>query len=65
MKNMYDIRTLLKKYGIFIYTGNKLGDLELMEYEIRDLYNAKMIPLVEFQQAILIIKREASLLQKM
>ncbi|PXW86492.1 uncharacterized protein DUF910 [Pseudogracilibacillus auburnensis] len=36
-----------------------------MEYEIRDLYNAKMIPLVEFQQAILIIKREASLLHKM
>lgn len=55
---MYDIRKLLKRYGVFIYTGDRLGDLDLMEGEIRDLYDAKIVDLLTFQQAILILKKE-------
>ena len=58
VETMYDLRQLLKKYGIFIYTGTRLGDLEMMELEIRELYNLKMIKMKEFQQAILLIRNE-------
>ena len=41
MKSMIDIIDLLKQYGTFIYTGDRLGDLMLMEDEIRELYKSK------------------------
>ncbi|NAP01271.1 DUF910 family protein [Halomonas sp. MG34] len=31
MKTIYDVQQLLKRYGSFVYTGDRLGDLELME----------------------------------
>ena len=58
VKSMYDLRQLLKKYGIFIYTGNRMGDLEMMELEIRDLYDLKMISIKEYQQSLLLIRNE-------
>lgn len=64
MKTIYDVRQLLKRYGVFIYTGNRLGDIELMEYEIRDLYKMKILSIQEYQLAILIIRNERSDLSK-
>ncbi|MDV2683190.1 YqgQ family protein [Alkalihalophilus sp. As8PL] len=61
MKTLFDVMQLLKKYGIFIYTGERAVDLELMEEEIRELYQMKMIEAEKFQQALLIIKHEAKL----
>lgn len=43
MKSMYDIQQLLKTYGIFIYTGDRTGDLQLMDIEINELYKAHML----------------------
>lgn len=60
MRTMLDVRTLLKQYGIFIYTGNRVGDADLMELEIRELYTSKLINQEEFMQAMLILKREIS-----
>ncbi|WP_100372455.1 YqgQ family protein [Bacillus sp. FJAT-45037] len=61
MKTLFDVMQLLKKYGIFIYTRERAVDLELMEEEIRELHQMKMIETITFQQAILIIKHEANL----
>ena len=58
MKNMIDVYTLLKQYGTYIYTGNRIGDLELIEDEIKELYKSKMIEPSQFQSAILIIRHE-------
>jgi len=58
METILDIRNLLKRYGIFIYTGNRMGDLELMEEEIRQLYDSNIIDQKTFQLALLILKRE-------
>ncbi|MEI3606817.1 YqgQ family protein [Pseudogracilibacillus sp. SE30717A] len=60
MKTVYDVRTILKRFGIFIYTGNRIADLELMQTEIRDLYNAHIIDIKMYQQAILVLKSEIS-----
>ncbi len=58
MKSMIDVRRLLKQFGIFIYIGNRIADLQLMEEEIRELYSMQLIDVQQFQQAILIIRKE-------
>jgi uncharacterized protein YqgQ len=58
MKNMIDVYELLKQFGTFIYTGNRIGDLELIEDEIKELYKSKMIEPTQFQSALLIIRHE-------
>ncbi|WEG18072.1 YqgQ family protein [Alkalihalophilus pseudofirmus] len=58
MNTLFDVMQLLKKYGIFIYTGERAVDLELMEEEVRELYEMKMIEAEKFQKALLLIRRE-------
>lgn len=55
---MIDVYALLKRFGTYIYTGNRIGDLELFEDELKELYRSKMIDSKEFQSAILIIRHE-------
>lgn len=59
MQNIHDVRKLLMKFGTFIYTTDRLGDLELMMMEINELYEWKFISSQEFQQALLLIKKES------
>jgi len=58
METVFDVRQLLKRFGTFIYTGDRLADLELMEDEIRELYREELIEAREYQNAMLILKRE-------
>lgn len=60
MKNLYDVMQLLKKYGTYIYTKDRLSDAMLMEDEVRELYNAGVLDLKDFQMAILILRQEAA-----
>jgi len=64
MKSMKDIYDLLKQYGTFIYTRDRLGDVLLMEDEIRELYKAKVLEPRDFQSAMLILRQEASKLER-
>ncbi|CAM5204308.1 putative protein YqgQ OS=Ureibacillus acetophenoni OX=614649 GN=SAMN05877842_102165 PE=4 SV=1 [Ureibacillus acetophenoni] len=64
MKSMIDIYDLLKKFGTFIYTGDRLGDLMLIEDEIRELYKSQVLDVKDFQTAILIIRQEQTKLEK-
>ncbi|WP_039233812.1 YqgQ family protein [Bacillus thermotolerans] len=61
MNTMWDVQQLLKRFGIFVYVGNRLADLELMEREIRDLYELQLIDVKDFQLAILVLRREQQL----
>ena len=61
MKDIYD---LLKQYGTFIYTRDRLGDILLMEDEIRELYKAKVLEPRDFQGAMIILRQEASRIEK-
>ena len=58
MKSMVDVYTLLKNFGTYIYTRDRVGDLALIEEEIKELYNARMIEQKEFQTALLLIRQE-------
>ncbi|WP_152656218.1 YqgQ family protein [Oceanobacillus sp. CFH 90083] len=58
MQSIYEVRKLLMKFGTLIYTTDRLGDLELMIMEINELYEWKMIDAQQFQQAVLLLKKE-------
>ena len=58
MQSILDIIGLLKNYGIYIYTRDRIGDLHLMEDEIKELYKAKFIDIKDYQMAMLILRQE-------
>ena len=58
MKSMIDIYDILKQFGIYIYTGDRLGDLGLIEDEVKELYKSRMIETKDYQTALLIIRQE-------
>ncbi|OIJ16084.1 hypothetical protein BKP35_03640 [Anaerobacillus arseniciselenatis] len=64
MNSIYDLRQFLQKCGAFVYTGDRLGDLELFEIELKQLYEWNMIDVKTFQQGMLIIKKEISDVKK-
>ncbi|MEG0386392.1 MAG: YqgQ family protein [Solibacillus sp.] len=58
MKSMLDIIELLKTYGIYIYTRDRIGDLHLMEDEVKELYKSQFIDVKDFQMAMLVLRQE-------
>ncbi|RWZ60078.1 DUF910 family protein [Halobacillus fulvus] len=58
MKTIYDIQQFLKKFGTFIYIGDRLAELELMEEEIRELYQSQCMSQEDFQMALLLLRSE-------
>ena len=58
MESMLDIIAVLKQYGIYIYTQDRIGDLHLMEDEMKELYKAKFIETKDYQMAMLILRQE-------
>ncbi|MFV9511310.1 YqgQ family protein [Tepidibacillus sp. LV47] len=51
------VRDLLKQFGTFIYTENQLDDLVLMELELQDLYEYKMIMDEDYLKAKMILSK--------
>ncbi|SHN11904.1 YqgQ family protein [Gracilibacillus kekensis] len=58
MESIYDLQKLLLKFGTVIYIGDRSADLDLMEEEINELYQVKMITKDDFIKSRLLIKRE-------
>ncbi|MBS4194683.1 YqgQ family protein [Lederbergia citri] len=58
MNSVYDVQQLLKKFGIFVYMGERLLDLELMISEIKDLYYSSLINKDELHKALSILRNE-------
>ncbi|MDN7144364.1 YqgQ family protein [Liquorilactobacillus mali] len=58
MKTLYDVQQLLKKFGVFVYVGKRLWDIELMALELDNLYRAGVIDKQTFLNAKLILTRE-------
>ncbi|TCS82443.1 YqgQ family protein [Tepidibacillus fermentans] len=58
------VRDLLKQFGTFIYTGNQLDDLVLMELELQDLYEYKMVSDEDYMKTKLILSKAKRELEK-
>ncbi|GGH97871.1 MULTISPECIES: YqgQ family protein [Mammaliicoccus] len=57
MENLYDVQQLLKKFGYIIYFKNEEDRLEMMEQEIKSMYQSMLIDKDTFLQARLIINQ--------
>ncbi len=63
MKSVYEIQQYLKRFGTIIYVGDRIGNLELMEAEIKELYQSQIMEPQEYQTAILILRHEIQMLK--
>ncbi|KAF0994508.1 hypothetical protein BJQ97_01150 [Geobacillus sp. TFV-3] len=61
MKTVYDVQQLLKRFGTIIYVGDRLADLELMEEEVKELYQSQLIDAKQLQAALFILRHEAQM----
>ncbi|MGT2948829.1 YqgQ family protein [Streptococcus devriesei] len=58
MKTLYDVQQLLKQFGIYVYLGKRLYDIEMMKIELERLYENGLISKNDYLQAELILRRE-------
>ena len=58
MKVLFDVQNLLKKFGIYVYIGNRLYDIEVMKIELQRLYDNGLISRDDYLKAELILRRE-------
>ena len=58
MLSIYDIQQLLKKFGTFIYMGDRIADLQLMQDELRELNQSQLIDSQDYQTALFLLKQE-------
>ncbi|WP_046173831.1 YqgQ family protein [Domibacillus indicus] len=61
MKTIFDVQQLLKRYGVFVYIGNRVADLQLMELELKELYQSQLVELEDFQMALLLLRRQIAI----
>ncbi|MBF0715223.1 YqgQ family protein [Gemelliphila palaticanis] len=62
MNTFYDVQELLKSFNIIIYMKDRKYMLQLVEFEIRELYRLKLINQDSFLRAISILKSEFKLI---
>ena len=60
MKNLLDIIKLLKRFGVYVYTGSRKDDIDLMASEVKDLYDNGLLMKEDYLKAVLILRHEAS-----
>ena len=58
MKTLYDVQQLLKRFGIYVYIGKRLYDIEVMKLELEKLYENGLIDKTDCLTAELILRRE-------
>lgn len=49
---------LMRRFGTFIYTGNKIDDIDLIRDEVKELYEGGLILQEDYLQVILILREE-------
>ncbi|HFU9799918.1 TPA: YqgQ family protein [Streptococcus agalactiae] len=58
MKVLFDVQNLLKKFGVYVYIGKRLYDIEVMKIELQRLYDNGLISRDDYLKAELILRRE-------
>ena len=58
MKTLYDVQQLLKQFGIVVYLGKRLYDIEMMKIELEALYQNALIDKENYLIAEIILRRE-------
>ncbi len=60
LKEYWDVIRLMKRFGAYIYTGDRRADILLMQSELKDLYDDGLIMKEDYISASLLIRNELS-----
>lgn len=60
MNDYFGVLQLLKRFGVYVYIGNKKDDIAMAESEVRDLYDNGLLLKEDYLKALLILRQEAS-----
>lgn len=58
MKTLYDVQQFLKNFGIIIYMGKRLYDIEMMKIELEWIYDAGLMDKLDYLEAEAVLRRE-------
>ena len=58
MKTLYDVQQLLKQFGVVVYLGKRLYDIEMMKIELEALQKNALIDKENYLIAEMILRRE-------
>ncbi|PWG01000.1 YqgQ family protein [Levilactobacillus bambusae] len=58
MKTLYDVQQLLKQFGIYVYLGKRMWDIEVMALELDHLHQARVIDDKTFARAKIVLTHE-------
>lgn len=58
MESLYDVQQLFKQFGIYIYVGARIYDIELMMIELKNIYDGHLIDKETYLSARMILQRE-------
>ncbi|WNZ88784.1 YqgQ family protein [Streptococcus iniae] len=58
MKTLYDVRQLLKNFGIYVYIGKRLYDIEVMKIELKRIYDNGLLDKTDYINAELVLRQE-------
>lgn len=58
VQTVYDVQQYLKRFGTFIYTGDRDADLHLMLEEMQEMHRINIIDDELYEQALEILQRK-------
>ncbi|MEK4403118.1 MULTISPECIES: YqgQ family protein [Sporosarcina] len=58
MKDYLGVLQLLKRFGIYVYTGNRKDDIDMVQSEVKDLYDNGLLMKEDYLKAVLILRSE-------
>lgn len=58
MRILYDVQLLLKRFGIYVYVGERLWDIEMMSIELKSLKESGLIEDDVYIPAALVLRKE-------
>ncbi|GKT02553.1 YqgQ family protein [Furfurilactobacillus sp. WILCCON 0119] len=58
LRTLYDVQQLLKMFGIYVYVGKRLWDIEVMALELDNLYKMNTIDKPTWLQAKVVLNHE-------
>lgn len=60
MKDYLGVLQLLKRFGIYVYTGNRKDDIDMVRSEVKDLYDNGLLMKEDYLKAVLILRSESA-----
>ncbi|MBO0586500.1 YqgQ family protein [Sporosarcina sp. E16_8] len=60
MKDYLGVLQLLRRFGIYVYTGNRKDDIDMVQSEVKDLYDNGLLMKEDYLIAVLILRSETA-----